>query len=107
MQQFNSIALDHDLTPELLRQLNAQVSSILKQTEIDSSTLLKLIDKRDELISDELKKLNGQVDIQKQFIEQELIVNRYLVQQCQKLFNNTEKELVNLKKSQKAIKHYK
>ncbi|GEM_PF-3250349 len=107
MPQYSLAEFDHPDTPEHLSQLNAQIVELLNLEEIDSEQLLALVDKRDEIINQYLKTLNEQSSEQKSFIEQEIQANNKLTRICQSLFSATEKALVNLKKGQKAIKHYK
>lgn len=107
MPQYKTTDFSHPYTPEHLQQINAQIAYVINQMPLDSQALMDLIDQRDQAIHDYIADLADQNELKQNFIESEVLINDKLVEICKSLFSSTEKELINLKKSQKAVKHYK
>lgn len=107
MPQYKPSDFSHPYTPEHLQTLNAQVATVINDVPLDSQALIDLIDQRDQYLQEYIAGLSEQLELKQSFIEAEVVINNKLIEICKTLFSTTEKELINLKKGQKAVQHYK
>lgn len=100
--------LNHDLTPNALGTLNAQIVDALPQPDDSSSgfkTFFELIVQRDELVQQILADADS--SFARAFAEKELVVNDKLKELAQTLLKSAKDDASHFIRSQAAIKKYK
>ncbi|MDU0355724.1 hypothetical protein RS130_19205 [Paraglaciecola aquimarina] len=100
-----NITLNHTYTPSPLKDINQDLSVLLKEAEPDEATFLKLVTRRDDFIQQFLTEIS---DLDKEnFVKAELAVNGALVAYANQLFKTSLKQLSSLLRGRKAVKKYK
>jgi len=98
--------LNHSLTPEALRDLNANIVAQLdKEDPTDYAELKALLLQRDKVINAHLHSLHD--DEKRQFAQKEIVVNRSLEQVAQSLLQSSKEEIIQFVRGKAAVKKYK
>ncbi len=100
----NKLNLDHELTPEKLKKINAELETVFRDDNLETELLLSLITQRDECVTAHLSSLNDEQ--KKAFSELEMPTNKSLLARATSLHKQSLNELSGLIKGQKAVKKY-
>lgn len=98
------LTLNHDKSPDKLRQLNESLVVILSSDEIDGDKLLEQINIRQSYVETYLSGLEG--SSKKEFASLEYEINQQLVNLISKVAVEAKNSTANFLKAQKAVKQY-
>ena len=98
------ISLVHDLTPPSLMDNCQAIAELLAAEELDSEALLKLVQERDQIISEYLPSLQNEE--KKAYINKELEVNNKLVEITESLQQDQKQLLLGLVRGKSAVSQY-
>jgi uncharacterized Rossmann fold enzyme len=101
----NKLNLSHSYTPDNLKDINAQIESLLSADTLDDEQLRQLVENRDVIVISHLKSLEN--DREKLFAECELASNKALTKLLNKQLKDSLAQLSGLIRGKKIVGKYK
>ncbi|MBM88324.1 hypothetical protein [Alteromonas sp.] len=105
MYDGDHLALTHDLTPPFLSLVNDKLAALLKEVEVETAFLLRLVSLRHKLVVRELNR--ARLKNKKQFVKSEIECNKQLESITYRLREEAKSEVISLKRASHAVKRYK
>ena len=104
MSEGLTVDLNHQHSPLFLRIVNWRIQQYLLDIDRFSEEFAYATQLRHKIVLRELKKLSGEV--RRNFVENELNVNRDLEDLTSRLLHDAKSEVIQLKRNEAAVKRY-
>ena len=104
MSEGFTVDLNHQHSPLFLRIVNWRIQQYLLDIDRFSEEFAYATQLRHKIVLRELKKLSGEV--RRNFVENELNVNRDLEDLTSRLLHDAKSEVIQLKRNEAAVKRY-